>query len=261
MNWFKAFHSVDTHSEQPQASDSSPWWEACCSVSEVSDLCTSSKPPVYTKQKQTKNFKWTAEEDEILQRLVFQYKFDWEYIAQYYPGKSPSQISKRWINKLDPSIKKTRWTCEEDDIVLSLVCRLGHNWKEISKHLPGRPPDAIKSRFYSNLKKRYQERNECLDSEVDPDSFLCLDGVSTEPSAELESHSSSHRSPLNCPEDTNNTEVFGLASCKLSLTNDQKRALIRKLQKKVAKLQSAINSTSMQVKQLEEQMFPSESVL
>ena len=261
MNWFKAFHSVDTTSEHPEASDSSLWWQSCCSVSEVSDLCTSSKPPVHTRQKQTKNFKWTAEEDAVLQRLVFQYKFDWEYIAQYFPGKSPSQISKRWINKLDPSIKKTRWTCSEDDIVLSLVCRLGHNWKEISMHLPGRPPDAIKSRFYSNLKKRYQQRNESLVSEVDPDSFLCLHCLSTEPSGELESNSSTIRSPPNCPEDSNNTQVSGLPTCKLSRTNDQKRGLIRKLQKKVAKLQSAINSTSMEVKQLEEQMFPSESVL
>lgn len=260
MNWLKAFHSVDTPSEESSyIAPSSNWWEACCSISDVAMEHTSSKSEskLLHKQKHMKNFKWTAEEDEVLQRLVYQFKYDWEHISQYFPGKSPSQVSKRWVNKLDPNIKKTRWTIDEDDIVVNLVCKLGHNWKEISKHLEGRPPDAIKSRFYSNLKKRYQEINQGIEQEVDPDSFLNLDNVSTQPSAEQDLL----KLETNCQEDSNTGNITSFKNCKLSLTIDQKRDLIRKLNKRVAKLQFAINSTSQEVKKLEEQMFPSESVI
>lgn len=35
-------------------------------------------------------------------------------IAQNIEGKTGKQVRERYINKLDPSIKKTQWTEEED---------------------------------------------------------------------------------------------------------------------------------------------------
>lgn len=35
-------------------------------------------------------------------------------IAQHIEGKTGKQVRERYINKLDPTIKKTPWTEEED---------------------------------------------------------------------------------------------------------------------------------------------------
>jgi hypothetical protein len=198
MSWLDILRKGENHSEQ--TSDSSDWWTFCCSDA---DAAKEPEKPQKIEQElyqannsnrgqMLRNFKWSAEEDALLKRLVYELKFDWETMARYFPGKIPSQVAKRWINKLDPSIKKLRWTSEEDDIILSMISRIGHNWKEISKHLEGRPPDAVKSRFHSNLRKRLENKEHLSLEDLDPDSFLSLKDDTTSPTMNMETSSPTH---------------------------------------------------------------------
>lgn len=198
MSWLDILRKGENHSEQ--TSDSSDWWTFCCSDADVAkepEMPAKIEQELYSvnnsnRGQKLRNFKWTAEEDALLKRLVYELKFDWETMARYFPGKIPSQVAKRWINKLDPSIKKLRWTAEEDDIILSMISRIGHNWKEISKHLEGRPPDAVKSRFHSNLRKRLENKEHLSLEDLDPDSFLSLKDDTTSPTMNMESSSPTH---------------------------------------------------------------------
>ncbi len=64
---------------------------------------------------------------------------NWKLLAQMLGSKTGKQIRERFINKLDPKIKKEDWTDEEDRKIIELFSQIGRKWSEISKFLPGRP--------------------------------------------------------------------------------------------------------------------------
>jgi len=60
----------------------------------------------------------------------------------------PKQCRDRYINKLDPNIRKDAWTDDEDKKIVAAQSKLGNRWAKISKYLDGRSETAIKSRWY-----------------------------------------------------------------------------------------------------------------
>ncbi|XP_067634413.1 cell division cycle 5-like protein isoform X1 [Eurosta solidaginis] len=65
---------------------------------------------------------WRNTEDEILKAAVIKYgKNQWSRIASLLHRKSAKQCKARWYEWLDPSIKKTEWSREEDEKFLHFV--------------------------------------------------------------------------------------------------------------------------------------------
>jgi hypothetical protein len=73
-------------------------------------------------------------------------------IAEHIQGRSVSETNEkceliqpqgkqcrdRWMNHLAPDIKKSPWTPEEDNILLTGQQKWGNAWSKIAQQLPGK---------------------------------------------------------------------------------------------------------------------------
>ncbi|CAN8305714.1 unnamed protein product [Cochlearia groenlandica] len=90
---------------------------------------------------------WKNTEDEILKAAVMKYgKNQWSRISSLLVRKSAKQCKARWYEWLDPSIKKTEWTREEDEKLLHLAKLLPTQWRTIAP-IVGRTPSQCLERY------------------------------------------------------------------------------------------------------------------
>jgi hypothetical protein len=106
---------------------------------------------------------WEIEEDRRLYELVAIHGNDWATISSKMPGRSRKQVRERFLNALNPSINREKWTKEEDELILTTYHQIGSKWSEISKVLKNRPENMVKNRFYSHIKRKMMKGDESDD--------------------------------------------------------------------------------------------------
>ena len=108
---------------------------------------------------------WKNAEDEILKAAVMKYGLNqWARISSLLVKKSSKQCKERWYNWLDPKLKKTEWTKEEDEQLITLVKMFPCQWKTIAPFL-GRSAHMCIEHFQELLDKA---ENRQVDPNNDP---------------------------------------------------------------------------------------------
>ena len=94
---------------------------------------------------------WSTEEDAELARLQEIHGNRWALVAAELPGKTGQQCAQRWRHKVNPAIKKEKWTAEEDAQLAKLYEQHGQRWAEIARHLEGRTDQQCMGRWRRHL--------------------------------------------------------------------------------------------------------------
>ncbi|XVF42292.1 hypothetical protein PTKIN_Ptkin01aG0349500 [Pterospermum kingtungense] len=90
---------------------------------------------------------WKNTDDEILKTAVMKYGMNqWGRISSLLGCKSAKQCKARWNEWLDPSVKKTEWTREEDERLLHLAKLMPTQWRTIAP-MVGRTPSQCLERY------------------------------------------------------------------------------------------------------------------
>ncbi|KAJ2500020.1 hypothetical protein GGH96_003058 [Coemansia sp. RSA 1972] len=90
---------------------------------------------------------WTAEEDDLLRQRVTQFPSQWSRVAEGIPGRTDDQCAKRWRESLDPEIDRSKWTPQEDQLLLKKYHELGTQWQKIASSFKGRPGLHCRNRW------------------------------------------------------------------------------------------------------------------
>jgi hypothetical protein len=97
---------------------------------------------------------WSEKEDELLIQWVKVHGPNkWTECSRRIIGRCGKQCRERWMNTLDPKVKRGNWQEYEQTIIFNQMKINWSSWALISKELPGRTENSIKNYFYSSIRR------------------------------------------------------------------------------------------------------------
>ena len=109
-------------------------------------------------------------------------------------NRTGKQCRERYINHLDPEMKKSAWTTQENDVIRDMFPEFGTKWSSYMPFLPGRSYNNIKNRYHTisrnkfsvctdvpfhhlvtSNNKRAKSLHRCSSEDTDVDSFITGD--------------------------------------------------------------------------------------
>jgi hypothetical protein len=96
---------------------------------------------------------WRNSEDEVLKAGVMKYGLNgWSRVASLLPRKTSRQCKARWLEWLDPKVRKVEWSREEDERLLHLARVMPTQWRTIAP-MVGRTAAQCVERYERLLEK------------------------------------------------------------------------------------------------------------
>ncbi|KAI9357286.1 pre-mRNA splicing factor component-domain-containing protein [Zopfochytrium polystomum] len=180
---------------------------------------------------------WKNTEDEILKAAVMKYgKNQWARISSLLTRKTPKQCKARWFEWLDPSIKKTEWSKEEDEKLLHLAKLMPTQWRTIAP-IVGRTPSQCLERYQRLLDEAESKEDADLDAGPNADEVRRLRPGEIDPEPESKP---ARPDPVDMDED----EKEMLSEARARLANTQGKKAKRKAREK--QLEEARRLASLQ---------------
>jgi len=185
---------------------------------------------------------WTKEEDTQIIELVHKYGKSWSKISKILISRNGKQIRDRFINILDPSIKKGKFSLDEDLKLLTLYKKLGPRWATIAKYFENRTADMVKNRFHSSIKKNIKFLE---DAEIDF-SYSNMHMKYFPETEETKNETDESTNFLNFAQDNYESSILG------SIYNDEEK-ILKKRDFEILREENTINLNFLQA---EEPIFP-----
>jgi hypothetical protein len=116
---------------------------------------------------------WTKQEDLKLQHMQEKYGNKWATVASQLPGRTGQQCAQRWRHRVNPNIRREKWTKEEDEKVILMMFVLSFSRFKNHHHL------SRESREIWRFERRKRETSlligvRALPRRVETSVLLCL---------------------------------------------------------------------------------------
>jgi hypothetical protein len=105
-------------------------------------------------QRSGKKGNWSKEEDELLVAWVSKNgSTKWTECSKFIMGRCGKQCRERWVNILNPDIKKGDWSDKEQELIFNKLPTFMTSWSLMAGALTGRTENSIKNYFYSSVRR------------------------------------------------------------------------------------------------------------
>ncbi|CAB4416036.1 unnamed protein product [Rhizophagus irregularis] len=135
--------------------------------------------------------RWTPEEDAALKEAVSEYvdlldsdghpqPIPWNKIASRIPHRTGIQCQARWSEALDPSVRKGKWSPEEDEVLKEGVRRYGRCWIRIAELIEGRTQRQCRTRWVQIKNKQAKIERDAIAAKVTTETTISTDDESND---------------------------------------------------------------------------------